>query len=102
VFSLAAASRTGGFSPARTFGPVVATDGLGVGALIGEVTAVDTLVGALVLSVPDGPFEPLLVQPTTPVSIRAISATSRNRTPRLWHAARPPAPGCPQAPGQAS
>jgi hypothetical protein len=101
---LAKAVRTGGFSPGRTLGPVVATlgdvGGLVVGAVEivaggGELTATGAL-GVLLAGLGEGPSEPPLVQPTAPRQISTIGATTRNRTAKSSHELDHRAFGCPQ------
>lgn len=83
MFSLAKLVTTGGFSPGRTFGPVVATVGVGLEAGLVDGGTLDTDDPAG--SVEDGPAvnppEPLLVHATAPVRTRAIGAIPRHRTP---------------------
>lgn len=86
-WSRAILGRTGGLSPGRTLGPVVAIDGE-VGGVVLGVDGTDELLDGGLLA--DGDVDlspPALVQPAAAIGIiRAIAATGRNRTRRVSHA----------------
>lgn len=85
-FSLPTSDRTGGLSPGRTFGPVVATTGLGETLGGGVVDGGGEAVGATETDrESDGRGDALLEQPTASTVIRAISTSLRKRTAGLCH-----------------
>ena len=73
----------GGFSPGRTFGPVVATVGVGLAEVL-EGAGLDTgdveLSGTVECGADVVPPGPLLVHATAPSKIRAIGAIPLLRT----------------------